>query len=56
MYDVTRTTISRIKRGENHIQYKEEYEKLPLEERQAIYKVFCDSSDFYRKKVNTTII
>lgn len=56
MYDVTRTTISRIKHGENHTQYKEEYERLPLEERQAIYKVFCDSSDFYRKKVNTTII
>ena len=56
IFGVTRTTISRIKKGENHIQYKQEYESLPLEERQAIYKIFCDSSDFYEKKVNTTII
>lgn len=56
MYEVTRTTISRIKKGENHSQYKEEYEKLPLEERKAIYKIFCESSNFYEKKVNSTII
>ena len=56
IFGVTRTTISRIKKGENHIQYKREYESLPLEERQAIYKIFCDSSDFYEKKINTTII
>ena len=56
MYEVTRTTISRIKKGENHSQYKEEYERLPLEERKAIYKIFCESSNFYEKKVNSTII
>lgn len=56
MYDVSRTTISRIKKGINHNQYKEEYESLPLEERQNIYKIFCESSNFYETKVHTTII
>lgn len=56
MYETTTTTISRIKSGQSHSQYKEEYYSLPLEERKAIYKIFCDSSDFYKKKVNTTIL
>lgn len=56
MYDVSRTTISRIKKGVNHNQYKEEYESLPLEERQNIYKIFCESSNFYETKIHTTII
>lgn len=56
MYDVSRTTISRIKKGINHNQYKEEYESLPLEERQNIYKIFCESSNFYETKMHTTII
>lgn len=56
MYEVSRTTISRIKRGENHIQYKNEYEKLPIEERQAIYKIFCDSTNFIENKVKQTTI
>lgn len=56
IYGISRTTISRIKKGENHCQYKEEYENLPLEERQAIYKIFCDSFNFYERKVNSTII
>lgn len=56
IYEVSRTTISRINRGVNHNQYKEEYDKLPLEERQSIYKIFCDSNDFINKKVHSTII
>lgn len=56
IYGVSRTTISRIKKGENHCQYKEEYDKLPLEERKSIYKIFSDSYNFYERKVNTTII
>lgn len=56
IYGVTRTTISRIKQGINHTQYKEEYDRLSLEERQEIYKIFCESSNFYEKKVATTII
>ena len=56
IYNVSRTTISRIKRGINHNQYKEEYEKLPIEERKKIYQIFCDSSNFYESKVNSTIV
>lgn len=56
IYDISLTTVSRIKKGENHIQYKEEYNKLPIEERKKIYKNFCDSTNFYIDKINTTII
>lgn len=50
MYDVSLTTISRIKKGENHTQYKNEYEKLPLEERKNIYRIFCEVViSMYRK-------
>ena len=56
IYKVSRTTISRIKKGVNHTQYKEEYDNLPIEERKAIYKIFCDSTNFLEQKANTTII
>lgn len=56
IYDVSRTTISRIKRGENHSQYKEEYEKLSIEEKQEIYKIFCESQNLIEKKASSTII
>ena len=56
IYGVSRTTISRIKRGVNHNQYKEEYEKMPIEQRQEIYKIFCDSTNFLEKKACSTII
>ena len=56
MYDVTRTTISRIKKGENHCEIRDEYLNLPLEERKNIYNIFCESTNFYADKVNTTII
>lgn len=56
MYEVTRTTISRIKKGENHCEIRREYEALSLEERKHIYQIFCESSDFYKTKVNSTII
>lgn len=56
MYGVSKTTISRIKHGENHSQYKEKYEKMPVEQRKAIYELFCETTNFYEQKVNTTII
>lgn len=56
MYDVTRTTISRIKKGENHCEIRDEYLNLSLEERKNIYNIFCESTNFYADKVNTTII
>lgn len=56
MYDVTRTTISRIKKGVSHNQYKEEYDALSLEERQHIYNIFEASCNFNEKKAYSTII
>lgn len=56
MYGVSRTTISRIKRGVNHCQFVEAYKSLSTEDRKDIYKIFCDSSNFYEKKVCSTII
>ena len=56
IYNVSRTTISRIKKGYSHNQYKEEYDKLSLQERQDIYKIFCESNNFIEKKVNSTTI
>lgn len=54
IYGVSRTTISRIKRGVNHNQYKEEYEKLSLEERKEIYQTFCDSYNLLELKANSS--
>lgn len=56
MFEVSLTTISRIKHKENHIQWIEEYEKLSLKERKNIYDIFCQSSNFYDKKVHQTIL
>lgn len=56
MFGVSVTTISRIKKGVNHNQYIDQYKKMSLEDRKSIYKIFCDSSNFYEIKVNQTII
>lgn len=56
MYDISRTTVSRIKQGVNHIEFKNEYDNLPLNQRKEIYRIFCESSNFYEDKVNSTII
>ena len=56
MFGVSRTTISRIKQGINHNQYKEKYEKMSLKERKELYKTFCESTNFIEQKVHTTII
>lgn len=56
MYEVSLTTISRIKNKVNHSQVIEQYESLSLEERKHIYQIFCQSSNFYETKVKQTII
>lgn len=56
MFEITTTTVSRIKHKANHIEIIAEYEKMPLEERQKIYQIFLNSSNFYEDKVNATII
>ena len=56
IYGITRTTISRIKNGINHIEVYEKYYNLSIEERKSIYKIFCDSTNFVEKKARSTII
>lgn len=56
IFGVSKATISRIKKGVNHNQYKEEYENMPLEERKNIYNIFNESTNFYYKKINTTVL
>lgn len=56
LFGVTTTTISRIKHKASHSQVIEDYYSLPLEERQEIYKIFCDSVDFENKKKHQTIV
>lgn len=50
IFEVSRTTISRIKRGENHNKAKEKYEKMSLEERKDIYRIFAEATDFEQNK------
>ena len=56
IFDTTTTTISRIKKKENHCHIIEEYENLTLEERKDIFKIFSDSVNFQEIKAHQTII
>lgn len=56
MFNITNTTVSRIKKKINHCDIIEEYDRLSLEDRKQIYNIFLESSNFYENKVNTTII
>lgn len=49
VYNVSRTTISRIGKGINHNQYKEEYDKLSLKDRKEYYKIFEDSYNILKQ-------
>lgn len=46
IFNVTRTTIGRIKKGENHCEIYEEYHSMPLEQRKDIFNIFCESYNF----------
>ena len=56
IFNVTTTTISRIKKKENHCQIIDEYYSFPIEKRQDIYKIFSDSVNFEEIKKHQTII
>ena len=56
LFNITNTTVSRIKKKENHCQIIDEYYRLPLEQRKDIYKIFCDSVNFVELKTHQTII
>ena len=50
IFHVSKTTIHRIKIGENHTRVKSQYEKTPETERLALYNNFCKDTDFLRKR------
>lgn len=54
IYNVSKTTISRIKQGINHCEYKEEYDKMSYQERFAIYQNICEDLNLIEKKANTS--
>lgn len=56
MFDITTTTVSRIKKKVNHCDIIKEYDSLPLEERKEIYNIFLNSSNFYEDKANSTVL
>lgn len=56
IFEVSRTTINRIKKGISHNQYKEEYEKLSLQERKDIFDIFVESANLIEKKANSSKI
>lgn len=55
-YGVSVQTISRIKNGVNHNQYYNEYKSFSLEKRKQIYDHFCSTTNFYKDKVNSTVL
>lgn len=56
IFEVSKTTISRIKKGINHCQYKEEYDKMSLQEKKTLYDSFCDSMNLKERKYNSSKI
>lgn len=56
LFNTTTTTISRIKKGINHCQYKQEYDSFSLEQQKQIYENFCKRTNFIELKANSTIL
>ena len=53
IFNTTRTTIGRIKKGVNHCEIYEEYHKMPLEERQELYNLVEKELDIENKIYNS---
>lgn len=56
IFNVSLTTISRIKYKINHNEDITLYQKKSLSERRSIYQTFCKEYNFYKEKINQTII
>ena len=56
MFGITKTTISRIKKGVNHQYAIETYNNMNLKERKEIYDNFIKVNNLYEIKINTTFI
>lgn len=53
IFNTTRTTIGRIKKGVNHCEIYEEYHKMPLKERQELYNLVEKELDIESKIYNS---
>ena len=56
IYDVSLTTISRIKNGVNHLEAISEYESMSLKDRKDIYNNFCKETNFDKNRANSTAL
>lgn len=56
IFDVTTTTISRIKKGHSHLLYSNEYKSLPIEKRRDIFSTFSEKENLLIRKANKTIL
>lgn len=56
MFGVTKTTISRIKKGTNHEYAFEKYNSMTFDKRKELYNNFIKTTEFYERKIKTSII
>lgn len=56
IFETSRTSISRIKRGAIHFEWKHEYTSLDINKRKQIFENFCHETDFISRKNKSTII
>lgn len=45
IFNVSNTTIMRIKNGTNHCETYEEYHKMPIEKRKELFNIFCEANN-----------
>lgn len=49
MFEVSNTTIMRVKNGTNHCEIYEEYWKMDEKNRKEIFNIFCEANDLNKK-------
>lgn len=56
IFDITTTTVSRIKKKMSHMEIIEKYDHMSEEERREIYNIFVQSCNFEWKKAHQTVL
>lgn len=56
IYEITNTSVMRIKRGESHKEIYDEYHSLPTEERKEIFTIFDESFNVVQKTASSNRI
>ena len=56
MYDVSLTTISRIKKKVNHCEAIQKYQQMPIELRKALFEEFCAATKFDQQRDKSTAL